>query len=377
MSSRRADPAPRRRHCGSIAVLVVLGVAWLGVTSTTSADAAGRPGDAAIVSNATSLPVTAPARAIPRLLATTEALPEQDAGELRTALASADALLGPTPPSRDAEADQATVAALGSPTGSAAASEAKRTALQARTLAGTLVKAALTAPAAQSGRLLAAAEQLDDASTATLTAQHATVPSDTGVAATLKAAGAPDGLAAANQDDSFPQDLAAAEKGATCSASGSANGTGTGTGTGSTPVRIEAGPTEDAADPLSGLARFPSASARVTAARADTLHTAGAQLGTLAYATRVVAQRAGSEALRSRADELDALVRTFQDAAPQGCAPLVTTTAGATDKLTSNGVDTLVTARLALADRYREAAAATDGHTRLVLTGLWWSEHSR
>lgn len=355
-------------------MLVVLGVAWLCVTSTTSADAAGRPGDAAIVSNATSLPVQAPARAIPRLLATTKALPEQDAGELRTALASADALLGPTPPSRDAEADQATVAALGSPTGSAAESAAKRATLQTRTLAGTLVKAALTAPTAQSGRLLAAAEQLDDAATATLTAQHATAPSDTGIAATLKTAGAPDSLAAANQDSSFPQELAASEQGAACSASGSA--TGSATGTGSTPVRIEAGPTEDATDPLSGLARFPSASTRVTAARADTLHTAGSQLGTLAYATRVVGQRAGSEALLARADELDTLVRTFQDAAPQGCAALVTTTAGATDKLTSNGVDTLVTARLALADRYREAAAATDGHTRLVLAGLWWSEHS-
>lgn len=375
MPSSRVSPSSRRGRTGTVVAVGLLGLAWLGVTSTSTADAESvRPGDSvSVMAAARTLPATAPARAIPRLEATTAALPSAHAARLHTALTKAAGWLRPTPPEADAADDARSVEGLGTPTGEAGRRATVDAATSTLELAGTLTTAALTAPPEQARRLLASAAALDDAAAATLRGLDTSVPRDSGVAAALRRAGAPTSIPEATEGDGLVQDLRAAQVGSTCTTTEgddapASQGTTTSGG---------GDAADETTDARSGLAGFPVESARLAAARATTVQTAGEDLGRLAYATRVVAQRAGSAALATRADELDALVRQVQDARPEGCASLVTTTAGATKVLVSGGVDALVEARSALADRWRDAAAAVEGDARTELAGLWWAEHSR
>lgn len=343
------------RGCG----VVLVAACWVGLTVTTPADGAGvRPGDSA--SGSVSAPAatdswdpSAPARALPRLANTTASLTSASGKALHTSLLQSVGWLGPQAPAPDREADRATVDALAPVT---AANDRVRTvaaAMDTLGLARQLTSAALAAPPEQARRLLAAASSMDDAARAALATHQQKAPASSGVQGALAQAS----LAAGTSKTPLTQRLAAGLEGARCTGDSSDQRSTT--------------------QPVQGLALWPKQDKELSAARAQTFHDAAASLARLGYATEVVADRTKSPGLDTRGKELGVLMRQFQAAQPAGCAPVVTTTAGATPVLVKGGTKALVAARLALADQLRDAAASVTGDARLALAQQWWAEHSR
>lgn len=336
---RRRAPRPTSHPARDLTLrataVAVLMLGWVGLTSTTGSDPSqARPGTRiAVAPLPDTLDRDSAPRRLNRLLVT--APWQSDSPRLYKALSTAGDRLGPEIPAEDDAEDQDAEP----PADGVAAAEA------GIELARTLAASAVGAPSGQAERLLTTAADVDDAARRTLRAHGAEEPEDSGVEAALSKA---------------PDDLGKALKpvlaDATC-ASG--------------------GVTDPAADVVDGFASDRAADAESTSQSVRRLHRAGADGGRLAYATRVVGQRNGSEALTERATDLDRITSTFQAVLPQDCAPLATTTAGATATLRDGGAS-LEKAQAAWVDRLRDAAAAVpSGNPRKALMALWWEQRSR
>lgn len=337
-----AQPSSSRPGLGMAlrvtAAVALLGV-WVGLTSTTRADPAdARPGMALSVDAAPeSLAEGSAARQLYRLLAATEST--QSANDLRATLSESRDLLGLEIPEADAEVDTAHDAddnPVKFATSGLAVSEA-------------LVKAGLKAPQDQASRLLVSAALIDDASRATLEANNQQAPKDSGVDAVL---GYDERPALTDLVGELTPALPSGLKGTSCD-----------------PMADD---TERLAKARAGFANDPLAGARAAESRGRAFHAVGAEAGRLAYATRVVGQRQSSTVFLERADDLDGFVEGLQELMPAGCAPVVTSSVGATDALT-DPTSTLPESQTALADKTRIAAAAMPvGETRTALAKLWW-----
>lgn len=320
-----------------VAAVALLGV-WVGLTATTRADPAGaRPGMSTSVSPLPqSLPKNASARQLARLLAATDGAPS--AKGLHTVLKTAADQVGLDLPEADAEEDSA----------HDAHDIPVKFARQGLRLSAALTRDALKAPQDQAAHLLAAAEEIDDASRSLLRAKNSTAPENSGVASALGLSSTR--LTALTQTDKAA--LASGLKSTSCSAG------------------------HDDASKLpgavAGFAHDPVAAAKAASSRAATFHEAGVEAGRLAYAARVIGQRQGSTQLLEQAGTLDDLVSDFQSVMPQDCDPIATTSVGATKSLTEAG-STLTQADSALADRLRAATASMPaGASRKSLATLWW-----
>jgi hypothetical protein len=340
MSRSVDDPARLGRGfwLRAVAALALLGV-WVGLTSTTRADPAdARPGTSLSVAPLPeSLPEESAARQLYRLLAATEQT--SNAKDLRSALTDAEDLLGLEIPEADAEQDSAHDA-HDVPT---------EFAQESLTLSEALAEAGLKAPQDQAARLFVSAAAVDDAARQTLADHGEQAPAQAGVDAVLGFESRP-ALTSLVKD--LGPDVASGLAGTSCDA-----------GHDDAPRLPKA---------VQGFANDSVASAKAAASRGSAFHTAAAEAGRLAYATRVVGQRQGSETFVDRADDLDGFVEGLQDLLPSGCAPLATTSVGATEALTDPST-TLSESQTALADRMRTAAAAMPaGTSREALAQLWW-----
>lgn len=359
------------RGCG----VLLVGAGWMGLTVTTPADGAGvRPGDSVSAAPfVATMEPDAPARALPRLVDATAPLTGPEARALHAALASADAWLASHPPAHDRSADEQAQAELPPPTAQTERTRGIEAGTQTLELASALTTAALDAPAEQSRRLMQAAATLDDAARATLSALKAPIPTDSGVKGALASANKVGAGATHDPSDVLAPALAGARCTGDAAVPVSSPAAPSASSSGSTPAPTSAAqPTA-----VQGLATFPAADVALGEDRANLFHAVAASAGRLAYATDVVSDRTKSEALGKRGDELNVLARQLQAAQPAGCAPVITTTAGATQEIVKGGTTTLVAARLAMADQLRDAAASLTGEARLTLMTLWWAERSR
>lgn len=365
------------RGCG----VVLVSACWLGLTLTTAADGAGvRPGDSASVITAPdSWDKSTPARALPRLELLTASLQGAEGMALHAALSDAVSWLGPQPPAQDREADREAVAALPALT---TATEGERTvtaATDSLALAKDLTTAALAAPPEQARRLFAAAGRLDDSARAALAAQNRPAPAGSGVRAALAEATQQSGSGTSPLSARVSPALAGSLCTGEAAVPQSAQGPSEREQSGSAPTP-DAAPTPSSGAPVrpaQGLATWPVQDRELSANRTQTFHAAAASTARLAYATEVVSDRTKSPGLATRAAELGVVLRQMQSAQPAGCAPVLIATAGATDVFVKGGTKTLVSARLALADQLRDAAASVTGDARLALAQQWWAERSR
>ncbi|MGO3153188.1 MAG: hypothetical protein ACTIJJ_11310 [Galactobacter sp.] len=319
------------------AAVALLGV-WVGLTSTTRADPAdARPGTALSVTATESLDEDSSARQLYRLLAATEAT--ENAKDLRAALTQARDLLGLEIPEADAEADSVHDA-HDIPT---------EFATSALDVSEALAKSGLKAPQDQAARLFVSAALIDDAARDTLEASGKHAPKGSGVDAVL---GYDERPALTSVVGDLATALPSGLKGTSCDTTPDDTG------------RL--------APARSGFADAPVTGARAAESRGLAFHAVGVEAGKLAYATRVVGQRQNSTVFLERADDLDGFVDGLQDLMPSGCAPVATTSVGATEALT-DPTTTLSESQAALADRTRIAAAAMPvGESRLGLAKLWW-----
>ncbi|RKW70777.1 hypothetical protein [Galactobacter caseinivorans] len=363
------------RGCG----VALVAATWVGLTITTAADGAGvRPGDSASqIAAPDSWDASTPARALPRLAEQTLPLQGAEGKKLHASLAEAVRWLGPQAPAKDREADQAAVAALPALTAQTNRERTLAAATDSLRLAKDLTAAALVAPPEQARRLFTAAGTLDDAARAAFAALKQKAPSKSGVKAALAQAAAQSPAPSGTGQPTLTQRVSPALAGTLCTGDAavaqSAAPGATASGSGSSPASA---PTA-AVKPAQGLAVWPAQDRELSAQRAQAFHQAAASTARLTYATEVVADRTKSTGLSARAEQLGVVLRQMQSAQPAGCAPVLSATAGATNVYVKGGTKTLVSARLALADQLRDAAAAVPGDARLALAQQWWAERTR
>jgi len=339
-----------------------MGALWLALTVTGSGDAAARPGDSAVpVAAPASMDAQAPARVLPRLVASSALLTGPAGQKLHAALTEAEASLAPNVPATDAESDAAAVADKAPVTDATAVERAAEEAGATLDLAASLASSALNAPPAQSLHLLTAAASLDDAARATLTAAHRDAPAKAGIGGVVGPGAGDAALTKAVKP-------ALAALGCTGDAAVAA-------GPAATPPASASGARAGAGEPVEGFPLWQAESAALSGDAANAVQSAGAAAGRLAYASEVVDARIKTDASQALATSRGELTRALQAALPPGCAPVVTTAAGAPATFTGPDASaTMLAARSAVAERLLRAAAATGGDARAELLRQWWAQ---